>query len=49
MFYVTTADHPEPEPGAWVTPGFMQGLGIAAEVDVPLPIRNSEPAIRRLR
>ena len=32
MFYVTTADHPEPEPGAWVTPGFMQGLGIAAEV-----------------
>jgi putative ABC transport system permease protein len=32
MFYVTSADHPEPAAGAWVTPGFMQGLGIAAEV-----------------
>src|SRR5262245_39725224 len=32
MFYVTSAEHPEQAPGAWVTPGFMQGLGIGAEV-----------------
>jgi len=32
MFYVTSGDHPEAAPGAWVTPGFVQGLGIAAEV-----------------
>lgn len=28
MFYLVGGDHPEAAPGAWVTPGFMQGLGI---------------------
>src|SRR5262245_8559704 len=28
MFYVLGRDHAEATPGAWVTPGFMQGLGI---------------------
>jgi putative ABC transport system permease protein len=28
MFYLTGGDHAETAPGAWVTPGFMQGLGI---------------------
>lgn len=28
MFYLTGGDHTEAAPGAWVTPGFMQGLGI---------------------
>ncbi len=27
-FYLTGGDHTEAMPGAWVTPGFMQGLGI---------------------
>ena len=28
VFYLLGGDHPERAPGAWVTPGFMQGLGI---------------------
>jgi putative ABC transport system permease protein len=28
VFYLIGGDHPEPAPGAWVTPGFMRGLGI---------------------
>ena len=28
MFYLTGGEHTEASPGAWVTPGFMQGLGI---------------------
>ena len=28
MFYLTGGAHTETAPGAWVTPGFMQGLGI---------------------
>ncbi len=28
MFYMLGGDHPEATPGAWVTPGFMHGLGI---------------------
>ena len=28
MFYLTGGEHTEAAPGAWVTPGFMQGLGI---------------------
>ena len=28
MFYLTGGEHTESAPGAWVTPGFMQGLGI---------------------
>jgi putative ABC transport system permease protein len=30
MFYLRGGAHPEQAPGAWVTPGFMQGLGIRA-------------------
>jgi predicted permease len=32
MFYLLGGDHPERTPGAWVTPGFMQGLGIRPAV-----------------
>lgn len=32
MFFLIGGDHPERAPGAWVTPGFMQGLGIRAVV-----------------
>jgi putative ABC transport system permease protein len=32
MFYVTGGDHPEAAPGAWITPGFLSGLGIRAEL-----------------
>jgi len=28
MFYMLGGDHPDTAPGAWVTPGFMQGLGV---------------------
>jgi putative ABC transport system permease protein len=28
VFYLTGGEYPERAPGAWVTPGFMQGLGI---------------------
>ena len=28
LFYLLGGDHTETAPGAWVTPGFMQGLGI---------------------
>lgn len=28
VFYLIGGDHPESAPGAWVTPGFVQGLGI---------------------
>lgn len=28
MFYLMGGDHPVAAPGAWVTPGFMQGLGL---------------------
>lgn len=28
MFYLVGGDHPDRAPGAWVTPGFMDGLGI---------------------
>ncbi len=28
VFYLMGGDHPEASPGAWVTPGFMAGLGI---------------------
>jgi putative ABC transport system permease protein len=30
VFYLRGGAHPERAPGAWVTPGFMQGLGIRA-------------------
>ena len=29
VFYMIGGDHPDRAPGAWVTPGFMEGLGIA--------------------
>lgn len=32
MFYLVGGDHPDAAPGAWVTPGFMQGLGIRPAV-----------------
>jgi hypothetical protein len=28
MFYMLGGDHPDTAPGAWVTPDFMQGLGV---------------------
>jgi putative ABC transport system permease protein len=28
VFYLVGGEHPEAAPGAWVTPGYMQGLGI---------------------
>jgi putative ABC transport system permease protein len=31
MFYLLGGAFPEPAPGAWVTPGFFQGLGLRAE------------------
>jgi putative ABC transport system permease protein len=31
MFYLLGGAYPEPAPGAWVTPGFFQGLGLRAE------------------
>jgi putative ABC transport system permease protein len=32
MFYLIGGEHAESAPGAWVTPGFMQGLGIDAAI-----------------
>ncbi|MGH7712827.1 MAG: ABC transporter permease, partial [Gemmatimonadaceae bacterium] len=32
VFYLIGGDHPEAARGAWVTPGFMQGLGIRPEI-----------------
>ena len=32
MFYLIGGEHAESAPGAWVTPGFMQGLGIHAAI-----------------
>lgn len=32
MFYVVGGLHPERTPGAWVTPGFVRGLGIRASI-----------------
>ena len=32
VFYVKTGDYPEAAPGAWITPGFMQGLGLKTEI-----------------
>src|SRR5262245_54955453 len=32
VFYVKNGDYPEATPGAWITPGFMQGLGIKTEL-----------------
>ena len=32
MFYLVGGEHTESAPGAWVTPGFMEGLGIRAAV-----------------
>jgi len=32
MFYLIGGEHPESAAGAWVTPGFMQGLGIHAAI-----------------
>jgi predicted permease len=31
MFYLLGGAYPEPAPGAWVTPGFLPGLGLRAE------------------
>lgn len=31
MFYLLGGAYPEPARGAWVTPGFLQGLGVRAE------------------
>ncbi|MGH2490467.1 MAG: ABC transporter permease, partial [Candidatus Limnocylindria bacterium] len=31
MFYLLGGAYPEPAPGAWVTPGFVDGLGLRAE------------------
>jgi len=32
VFYLSGGDHPESAPGAWVTPGFMQGTGVETEI-----------------
>src|SRR5215813_5071476 len=32
VFYVKSAEYPQATPGAWITPGFMQGLGIKTEM-----------------
>jgi putative ABC transport system permease protein len=32
MFYLVGGEHPERAPGAWVTPGFMEGLGVRAAI-----------------
>jgi predicted permease len=32
MFYLTGGEQAESAPGAWVTPGFMEGLGIVATI-----------------
>lgn len=32
MFYLKGGEHPVAAPGAWVTPGFMQGLGLRPEL-----------------
>ena len=32
MFYLLGASYPEAAPGAWVTPGFVQGLGLRAQI-----------------
>ncbi len=32
MFYLLGGAYPEPTPGAWVTPGFLQGLGLRAAI-----------------
>jgi hypothetical protein len=32
VFYVSGGDHAESAPGAWVTPGFMQGIGVRTEI-----------------
>jgi putative ABC transport system permease protein len=32
MFYLVGGEHPERAPGAWVTPGFMEGLAVRAAI-----------------
>jgi putative ABC transport system permease protein len=32
VFYLKSGEYPEAAPGAWITPGFMQGLGIKTEM-----------------
>ena len=32
VFYLLGGEYPETAPGAWVTPGFMRGLGIRASL-----------------
>src|SRR5688572_14447963 len=43
VFYLTGGEHTEAAPGAWVTPGFMQGLGIRVAVGRALGPPDFEP------
>ena len=42
VFYMLGSDYPETAPGAWVTPGFVQGLGIRPSVGRTLTPRDFE-------
>jgi putative ABC transport system permease protein len=42
-FYLVGGDHPEAVPGAWVNPGFMQGLGIRPAIGRPFTRDEFEP------
>ena len=44
MFYLAGGDHAEAAPGAWVTPGFMQGLGIRVATGRAFGAADFEPA-----
>jgi hypothetical protein len=43
MFYLLGGSYPEAAPGAWVTPGFLQGLGLRAELGRLLTAGDFEP------
>ena len=43
MFYLTGGEHTETAPGAWVTPGFMQGLGIRVALGRSFGAADFEP------
>ena len=43
VFYLTGGEHTERAPGAWVTPGFMQGLGIRVAMGRSFGAADFEP------
>ena len=43
MFYLLGGAHPESAPGAWVTPGFVPGLGLRAQLGRTLEAGDFEP------